>query len=86
MEFDLPTTKDQMYAVLAELFNHYRVRKEGFEETELQELALERLDVNLETDQELMDKAEDLLAPDHEREIKKYKADLIYLIWFSFAF
>ena len=76
MDFNLPTTKEQMHNVLVELFNHYRVRKEGYEEIVLQELSLEMLDTTLESDQELMTKAQNLLKAEHEREIKKYQAEL----------
>ncbi len=76
MEFNLPTTKEQMYAVLVELFDHYRVRKEGYEETELKDLVLERLDITEETDSELLLKAKKLLEAEHEREIKNYETEL----------
>ncbi len=76
MEFTLPTTKEEMYEVLEQLFNHYRVRKEGFEEVSLEELALERLNIDFETDSELMTKAQELLKAEHEREIKEYQLNL----------
>lgn len=76
MEFNLPTTKEEMYVVLAELFNHYRVRKEGYEETELIDLELERLNTTQESDSELLTKAQKLLKAQHEREIKNYETEL----------
>lgn len=76
MDFILPTTKQEMYQVLAEIFNHYRVRKEGYEDVSLQDLSLERLEVAEITDQELRNKAEKLLEAEHQREIKKYQTEL----------
>ncbi len=76
MEFNLPTTRGEMFEVLKQLFNHYRVRKQGYEEITMQELLLERLDIDYETDQDLLTKAEKLLEAEHEREIKKYKNEL----------
>ena len=76
MEFNLPTTKEQMHQILVELFDHYRVRKEGFEETTLEELSLERLNVTFDNNQELTNKARELLKADQEREIQKYNAEI----------
>ncbi|MBE7081823.1 MAG: hypothetical protein E7372_04620 [Clostridiales bacterium] len=77
MEFNLPTTKTEMYAVLLELFNHYRVRKQGYEEAVLEDLVLERLEYENPSDEELMQKAENLLKAEHEREIKKYQTEIL---------
>ncbi len=76
MDFTLPTTKEEMYEVLEQLFNHYRVRKQGYEEITLNELSLERLDITYETDQELLEKAQKILKAEHEREITKYESEL----------
>ena len=54
MVFTIPTTKDEMYETLNELFRYYRIRHDAYEEMQLQEykqeqeakkyyLALERL-------------------------------------------
>ena len=50
MEFNLPTTKSQMYVILNDLFYYYRIRREGYEEVNLQELELERLTVTQKSD------------------------------------
>ena len=76
MDFNLPTTQAQMHEVLVELFNHYRVRKQGYEEIVLQELSLPRLEMKVESDADLMDRAENLLKADHVREITKYQNEL----------
>ena len=76
MEFTLPTTLDEMYQTLSQIFDHYRVRKEGFEEIMLQDLVLERLDIQQLSDQDLLTKAEKILEAEHEREKKNYQTEL----------
>ena len=76
MEFTLPKTKNDMYAVLAQLFDHYRVRKQGYEDIVLQNLSLQRLDNTEKTDSELIEKAHNLLKAEHEREIAEYKTEI----------
>ena len=76
MEFNLPTTKEQMHEVLVALFNHYRVRKQGFEEITLEQLCLPRLEVKIESDSDLMAKAQSLLKAEHIRESANYQKEL----------
>lgn len=76
MEFVLPNTKEEMYAVLGELFYHYKVKKDPYEEIELIDLELERMPFSKKTEQELLLMAESILKPDQLKQIKDYKADL----------
>ena len=76
MQFNLPTTKQEMYVILNDLFYYYRVRREGFEDLNLKELDLQRLEYTPKTDEELEAHARVLLAPEQQREIDNYLADL----------
>lgn len=76
MEFNIPTTKSQMYAVLNDLFYYYRIRREGFQDINLLPLTLEKMSTSVPSDSELTTTANTLLAPSQEREIKKYKQEI----------
>ena len=73
MEFNIPTTKAQMYVVLNDLFYYYRIRREGFQGIDLMPLDLEKMSTSLPTDAELTTNANTLLSASHEREIKNYQ-------------
>ncbi len=76
MEFNLPTTKTQMYTILNDLFYYYRVRREGYEEINLEELQLERLSMPVITEAEFVQKATNLLKSQHNREILDYQKNI----------
>lgn len=69
MQFNLPTTKEEMYQTLNELYNFYRIKREGFEEVSLKELQLERLVFEKQTAEQMIEKANILVAEKQEREI-----------------
>ena len=76
MQFNKPTTKEEMYVVLNDLFYYYRVKRAGYEEVSLKELELERLEFNPSTEEQLIEKATKLLSGNREREIAEYKNSL----------
>ena len=76
MQFNLPKTKEEMYQILNDLFYYYRVRREGFEEVNLIDLNLTRLEVEEKTEQELLDMATTLLSAKHEREKIEYQNEI----------
>ena len=76
MQFNKPTTKEEMYVVLNDLFYYYRVKRAGYEEVSLKELELERLEFNPSTEEQLIEKATELLSGNREREIAEYKNSL----------
>jgi len=76
MEFNLPTTKAQMYSILNDLYYYYRIRREGFEEVNLQPLELTRLVFNPKTVNEINSIAETMIESEHQRELMKYRKDL----------
>ena len=76
MEFNLPTTKSEMYAVLRELFSYYRVRHSTFMGVDLVPIKLTRLNYVPPTDGQLTVLADTLVTAKHEREKQKYKDDI----------
>ena len=53
MTFDTPTTKDEMYEILQEIFYYYRIRREADTDVNLNELELERLSYTPMTELEI---------------------------------
>lgn len=76
MQFDIPTSKAQMYATLQDIFYFYRVRREEFENVELVDLELPRLEVELPTDSQITANATILLSAKQEQQIKDYQQQL----------
>jgi hypothetical protein len=68
MVFNTPTTKEEMYATLKELFHYYRIRREIPEEIDLKPLELQRIEFTPLTDLQLQDKAHSLVLPEVERD------------------
>ena len=58
-----------MYVVLNDLFYYYRLRREGYEELNLIELELPRLEIEQMNQEKFVEKATNLLKSQHEREI-----------------
>ncbi|MBQ8426574.1 MAG: hypothetical protein IJX16_02305 [Clostridia bacterium] len=73
MTFETPTTKEKMYEVLQQIYHYYRIQREGYAGTELEQLELERLEFVPLTDSELLIKAKNLLCGKHQREIVEYQ-------------
>ena len=76
MQFTIPTTKEQMYAVLDEIFNYYRIQRDEYEEPELGELVLSRLEFTPLNKEQLNEKAAAFLAAEQEREINALISDI----------
>ena len=70
MQFNLPNTKEEMYQILNDLFYYYRVQREGFEEVNLIELNLPRLEYQEKEEELLVQTATILLSAKHESEKK----------------
>ena len=68
MTFDNPTTKEQMYEILKEIFNYYRLRRPEHDKVVLNPLVLEKMEFTPLTDEEIRLKAETLLYADQKRE------------------
>lgn len=76
MAFERPTTKEEMYSILKDIFYYYRIKKAEFHQETLRPIMLERLECNLLDDKELMKKAEDLVAYDQLLEMDKLHVKL----------
>ncbi len=76
MEYITPTTKQEMYQALKEIFYYYRIRKDSYEDFILPELTLERMSVPILTAEELRAQAQTILAP----KFLKERADFTYKI------
>jgi hypothetical protein len=76
MEFNLPTTKEQMKNILRDIFNFYRSKKEGFQSIELQPLELNRIEYQMPTETEILARASRFNAGEREREKNEYKEKL----------
>lgn len=73
MEFNVPTTKAEMYTILNDIFYYYRTKRGSFQELELQPLELTRMEYVAATDDELRSRAEVLVSAEQEREILERK-------------
>ncbi len=76
MEFALPTTKEEMYATLTELFHYYRYQKSNFELVEQLSLKLDKIDYTVPDSETLRARAETLLDAEEEKEILALKKDI----------
>lgn len=69
MQFTFPTSKAEMFSALQDIYNFYRIKREGFEQTLLKEISLEEMSFTKLTDEQLSNKAQTLVKANHEREI-----------------
>lgn len=74
MEFNLPTTKEEMFNTLNELFHYYRVKRATYDGVVLKELSLKRLAYTEPDDEDLKERAAILVAPDQRRETDQRKS------------
>ena len=76
MQFNTPTTKEEMYATLRTIYNYYRIRMDGYTPTSFTPLDLDRITYVAPTDAELTLKAATLTAAKNEERKAKRKAEL----------
>ena len=67
MQFDLPTTEEQLYNTLQEIFRFYRLEREVFIPAEMEPITLEELEFTPLTSAELQAKAETLLKAKQDK-------------------
>lgn len=72
MEFNIPTTREQMYVVLKDLFFYYRVQRKGFEGLELSPLQLEKMVFTEKSEEQLISLANSTVMPKQQREMNEY--------------
>ena len=81
MNFATPTTKNQMYEILQEIFYYYRIRREADTGVTLNELELDRMTYTPLTEQQITAKAQAALAGAQAEKVLNYKkkiSDEIY--------
>lgn len=71
MQYSIPTTKEEMYRTLNELFMYYRYHRPEFVEEELASLDVAKMEFYKLTAEEIALKAETLLAPSQEEKLMK---------------
>ncbi len=76
MNFENPTTKQQMYQTLKEIFNYYRLRRPEHDQVAINPIVLERMEFTRLTDEEIRTKAETMLYAAHKREITEERNKL----------
>lgn len=75
MQFTIPTTKEEMYVTLREIYAYYRLRLRDYEPEPIGTMSLYRATFTPLTDAELTEKAETLtLSKNEERKAKKREA------------
>ena len=72
MEFNTPATLAELYNTLSEIYYYYRVRREGYEDAEMEELVLDKMEYSVPTEEEFKEKAQTLLSAQFEREELDY--------------
>lgn len=80
MEFQTPTTKAQMFEILEQLYYEYRVKKPIFEELELKEIELPRLEYVMPTNEQITERANAILMGELQREKQSKRAEYMLQI------
>ena len=75
MTFDTPTTKNEMYEILQEIFYYYRIRREADTGVTLNRLNLGRINYTSMTDQELTNKAQTAVKSAQEEKVQQILRD-----------
>ena len=76
MVFLTPTTKDEMYQTLNEIFRYYRIRHDAYEDMQLQPLDIEKMQVESVSEEQYLNRAKATLKSKHLREIEERKDKL----------
>ncbi len=76
MTFNTPTSKDEMYSVLKEIFYYYRIRRELAEDLVIETLKLDRLVMTELDDGQITEQAKVALTGKHQRELLEKKKGL----------
>ena len=75
MAYATPTTESQMMEILKQIFYDYRLKIDAYEDAGLEDILLERMEFEELTDEELFEKARELVLPWYDEEISKAKQD-----------
>ena len=77
MTFDKPTTKEEMYATLKEIYFYYNHKRLIFNNVEHEELSIPKMNFLPLTDSELTVKATQLLSHKHTREKEEKRQEIL---------
>ncbi len=76
MEFQTPTSREEMYEILHEIFYHYRFRPIVYEPKELDKIELPRMEYQTPTEEQFVENATKRLSGKHLREISEKEKEL----------
>lgn len=67
MQFKTPTSREEMYEVLQDIFYYYRIKRAEMEELDLAPLVLDKMEYIPLTAEQLKSKAESLVLPENKK-------------------
>ncbi len=67
MQFKTPTSREEMYEVLQDIFYYYRIKRAEMEELDLAPLVLDKMEYTPLTAEQIKSKAENLVLPENEK-------------------
>ena len=76
MQYTTPTTIEELYATLKDIFHYYRIKRMQYEGIELLPFTLLRMEDQSLTDEEIIVKAKTLLGASWEKTVFDYKQNL----------
>lgn len=76
MSFNIPTTKQEMYEILQEIYKYYRIDREIYSPIDLKELDLKELTYKELTEEELKERAKEILKSEQQEKVLKRKESL----------
>jgi len=72
MEFATPTTKEEMFSILQDIYYYYRIRREGYKDADLKELELQKMEFSEKTEEQLLELASQLLQSENTQFESEY--------------
>ena len=73
MDYQTPTTAEEMYEVLEQIYYDYRLKIDGYEDAGLVDLVLDKMEFTPKTEEELLIEARTLVTPWYDAELLKAK-------------
>ena len=67
MQFKIPTSKDEMYEVLQDIFYYYRIKRAEMEEIDLAPLVLDKMEYTPLSTEQIKSMAESLVLPENQK-------------------
>lgn len=76
MTFQTPTTKEEMYEVLNDIYHFYHFQRLEYDNVTLDKLEIDRLELDLLTDEQLKSKAVSICLPDKIKSMSELKKEI----------